>query len=77
MWSLASGGRGGGGGLGADVGWLAVALCWVGLWSLEELHAAIDSAVTPASSEITKPAPDVPDAVAVMEAFLVASVTAG
>jgi hypothetical protein len=54
MWSLPTGGGGGGGSLGAELGWLAAVPCCVEFWLFDVPHAAIDNAVTPASSGINK-----------------------
>jgi hypothetical protein len=76
MWSLPTGGGGGGGGggFGAELGWLAAVPCWVEFWLFDVPHAAIDNAVTAASSRITHRVREGPDKVTVIDASPIASI---
>ena len=76
MWSLPTGG-GGGGGLGAELGWLAAVPCCVEFWSFDVPHAAIENAVTPASSGINNRVREGPDKVTVIDASPIASISQG
>jgi hypothetical protein len=77
MWSLPTGGGGGGGGggLGAELGWLAAVPCCVEFWLFDEPHAAIDKAVTPASSGIINRVRDEPGKVTNIDASPIAGFT--
>jgi hypothetical protein len=54
--------------LGAELGWLAAVPCCVEFWLFDVPHAAIDNAVTPASSGINNRVREGPDKVTVIDA---------